>query len=413
MMKSRMTDNFKKLLCVILTSLIIIGMSPIGVFADYYLEQNISFTDLMPPSEGLVIESDANHFFYYRLSNKELYIRLKRNIAVEDDNIIATITASKEGYFPSDVVAINCDIMVYSILFSVVEGESSTLRIINDGGNDSDTLKIYKTLKYGGSNEYEPGYNPKVIVETNVEAAKFVMPYNDHSELIIEKTGNFMVNSSVSVDTVTVEKGGALSINGDLNLTESLEIKEGGTLKTTGAIKVVSTEDIAPEEMIKLPDNYLPDGYSVQKVEDSSGKYYYAIVKDGEKLTVDENGNLSGVSSNIPIVPPAEPEPEPEEKTDYMMVTVLMYMLQNSHKISFETNGGDKLIPQMKLVGTEIEASDYVTEREGYIFAGWYFDEELTEVADVFSLISDVTLWAAWEADEAEADDDVEAEPAE
>ena len=412
MMKSRMTDNFKKLLCVILTSLIIIGMSPIGVFADYYLEQNISFTDLMPPSDGSVIESDANHFFYYRLSNKELYIRLKRNIAVEDDNIIATITASKEGYFPSDVVAINCDIMVYSILFSVVEGESSTLRIINDGGNDSDTLKIYKTLKYGGSNEYEPGYNPKVIVETNVEAAKFVMPYNDHSELIIEKTGNFMVNSSVSVDTVTVEEGGALSINGDLNLTESLEIKEGGTLKTTGAIKVVSTEDKDPEEMIKLPDNYLPDGYSVQKVEDSSGNYYYAIAKDGE-LAVDDDGNLSGVSSNITIVPPAEPEPEPEEKTDYMMVTVLMYMLQNSHKISFETNGGDKLVPQMKLVGTEIEASDYVVEREGYTFAGWYFDEELTEVADVFSLISDVTLWAAWDADEAEADDDVEAEPAE
>ena len=412
MMKSRMTDNFKKLLCVILTSLIIIGMSPIEVFADYYLEQNISFTDLMPPSDGSVIESDANHFFYYRLSNKELYIRLKRNIAVEDDNIIATITASKEGKFPSDVVAINCDIMVYSILFSVVEGESSTLRIINDGGSDSDTLKIYDTLQYGGSNEYEPGSNPKVIVETNVEAANFVMPYNDHSELIIEKTGNFTVNNSVSVDTVTVEEGGALSINGDLNLTESLEIKEGGTLKTTGAIKVVSTEDIAPEEMIKLPDNYLPDGYSVQKVEDSSGKYYYAIAKDGE-LAVDDDGNLSGVSSNITIVPPAEPEPEPEEKTDYMMVTVLMYMLQNSHKISFETNGGDKLVPQMKLVGTEIEASDYVVEREGCTFAGWYFDEELTEPADEFSLISDVTLWAAWEADEAEADDDVEAEPAE
>ena len=411
MMKSRMTDNLKKLLCVILTSLIIIGMSPIGVFADYYREQNISFTDLMPPSDGSVIE-DENDFFYYHYSNKELYIRLKRNIAVEDDNIIATITASKEGKFPSDVVAINCDIMVYSILFSVVEGESSTLRIINDGGSDSDTLKIYDILRYGGSNEYEPGSNPKVIVETNVEAANFVMPFNEHSELIIEKTGNFMVNSSVSVDTVTVEEGGALSINGDLNLTESLEIKEGGTLKTTGAIKVVSTEDIAPEEMIKLPDNYLPDGYSVQKVEDSSGKYYYAIAKDGE-LAVDENGNLSGVSSNIPIVPPAEPEPEPEEKTDYMMVTVLIYMLQNSHTISFETNGGDKLVPQMKLVGTEIEASDYVTEREGYTFAGWYFDEELTEVADVFSLISDVTLWAAWEADEAEADDDVEAEPAE
>ncbi len=410
MMKSRMTDNFKKLLCVILTSLIIIGMSPIGVFADYYLEQNISFTDLMPPSDGSVIE-DENDFFYYHYSNKELYIRLKRNIAVEDKNIIATITASKEGKFPSDVVAINCDIMVYSILFSVVEGESSTLRIINDGGSDSDTLKIYKTLQYGGSNEYEPGSNPKVIVETNVEAAKFVMPYNDHSELIIEKTGNFTVNSSVSVDTVTVEEGGALSINGDLNLTESLEIKEGGTLKTTGAIKVVSTEDIAPEEMIKLPDNYLPDGYSVQKVEDSSGNYYYAIAKDGEKLTVDENGNLSGVSSNIPIVPPAGPEPE--EKTDYMMVTVLMYMLQNSHTIRFETNGGSELIPQMKLDGTEIDASDYVTEREGCTFAGWYFDEELTEVADVFSLISDVTLWAAWEADEAEADDDVEAEPAE
>ena len=272
-------------------------------------------------------------------------------------------------------------------------------------------MKIYDTLRYGGSKEYSPGSNPKVIVETNVEAAEFVMPYNDHLELIIEKTGNFTVNSSVSVDTVTVEEGGALSINGDLNLTESLEIKEGGTLKTTGAIKVVSTEDIAPEEMIKLPDNYLPDGYSVQKVEDSSGNYYYAIVKDGEKLTVDDDGNLSGVSSNIPIVPPAAPEPE--EKTDYMMVTVLMYMLQNSHTIRFETNGGDKLIPQMKLDGTEIDASDYVTEREGCTFAGWYFDEELTEPADVFSLISDVTLWAAWEADEAEADDDVEAEPAE
>ena len=43
-----------------------------------------------------------------------------------------------------------------------------------------------------------------------------------------------------------------------MNLTESLEIKEGGTLKTTGAIKVVSTEDIAPEEMISFRTTISP-----------------------------------------------------------------------------------------------------------------------------------------------------------
>ena len=72
---------------------------------------------------------------------------MKRNIAVEDKNIIATITASKEGKFPSDVVAINCDIMVYSILFYVVKGESSTLRIINDGGSASDVFRLISLVR--------------------------------------------------------------------------------------------------------------------------------------------------------------------------------------------------------------------------------------------------------------------------
>ena len=399
-----MKNRVKKLLCVLVTSFIIIGMSPIGVFADTeYWSQSVRFDDDVLLDEGTVLESDSNGFYYYYRTKDILYLRLKRYGKFNSDGkeliFAPTIYVKLRGYSPTEI-AINSDITIGSLTYEVVSGEPNTISIINDGGSESNKLKIV-----GGiickNNE---GSDATVIIEANVEAETLQMEGSEGAEtsqeLIVKNAGSLTVNTNASAGSVTVEDGGVLSINGDLTLSEALEVKEGGTLKTTGAIKVVSTDDKDPEDMIKLPDGYLSDGYSVQKVEDGNGNYYYAIAKDGD-LTVDENGNLGGTSTDVDIKPPVEPipEPEPEEKPDYMMTTVLLYMLQNSHKISFETNGGDKLVPQMKLDGTEIDTSDYVTEREGYTFAGWYFDEELTEPADVFSLISDVTLWAAWEAE--------------
>lgn len=68
--------------------------------------------------------------------------------------------------------------------------------------------------------------------------------------------------------------------------------------------------------------------------------------------------------------------------------------------LRFETNGGTEVEDVRKLEGTEIDLSGYVTEREGFVFAGWYSDEALTRPVEAVKLTADKTVYAAWTEEE-------------
>lgn len=84
-----------------------------------------------------------------------------------------------------------------------------------------------------------------------------------------------------------------------------------------------------------------------------------------------------------------------------------------TYTVTFESNGGSEVEPQT------IEEGQPATEPEaptmdGYTFAGWYADAELTEVYDFATPITgDITLYAAWDAVPSEPDNVVDEEDTE
>ena len=74
--------------------------------------------------------------------------------------------------------------------------------------------------------------------------------------------------------------------------------------------------------------------------------------------------------------------------------------------ITFETNGGDDMDKLIKVEETDIDIDEYIPEKEGYEFAGWYLDENFEEKAEDMKLTKDITLYAKWvKIEEEEAED--------
>lgn len=67
------------------------------------------------------------------------------------------------------------------------------------------------------------------------------------------------------------------------------------------------------------------------------------------------------------------------------------------YKLTFESNGGTEFEAlEEQLNGEEIDLSEYVPEREGYTFGGWYADGDLTRAVETVVLDADTTVYAAW-----------------
>lgn len=71
------------------------------------------------------------------------------------------------------------------------------------------------------------------------------------------------------------------------------------------------------------------------------------------------------------------------------------------HTLRFETNGGLPLEELRIGRGAKVELWPYNPVRTGYLFAGWYADEALTQPVTTVLMNADKTVYAAWTADPA------------
>ena len=81
------------------------------------------------------------------------------------------------------------------------------------------------------------------------------------------------------------------------------------------------------------------------------------------------------------------------------ILLVLYGVANNGYTVTFDSKGGTDVPAQ-----TEVMYGDYVEEpepptREGYVFTGWYADENCTQLWDMgFSQVGqNTTLYAGWE----------------
>lgn len=76
--------------------------------------------------------------------------------------------------------------------------------------------------------------------------------------------------------------------------------------------------------------------------------------------------------------------------------------------LKFDTNGGSKIDAVTEWEYSTIDLDDYVPEKEGYKFVGWYADEDLTKKIDEVYLTQDTTVYAKWEKIEEEVPEEPE-----
>lgn len=70
----------------------------------------------------------------------------------------------------------------------------------------------------------------------------------------------------------------------------------------------------------------------------------------------------------------------------------------NEYTVSFMTNGGSSINQVTMTEGRVFRTSAFTSEKEGYVFSGWYYDADLMEKADEsFALAKDIILYAKWE----------------
>ena len=69
------------------------------------------------------------------------------------------------------------------------------------------------------------------------------------------------------------------------------------------------------------------------------------------------------------------------------------------YALTFDTNGGSTVTKVTKAAGTTIDLSNYTTTKEGYTFAGWYADEDLTNAVSSVKLTKNTTVYADWTKD--------------
>ena len=76
--------------------------------------------------------------------------------------------------------------------------------------------------------------------------------------------------------------------------------------------------------------------------------------------------------------------------------------------LKFDTNGGSKIDTVTEWEYSTIDLDEYVPEKEGYKFVGWYADEDLTKEIDEVYLLENITVYAKWEKIEEEVSEEPE-----
>ena len=82
-----------------------------------------------------------------------------------------------------------------------------------------------------------------------------------------------------------------------------------------------------------------------------------------------------------------------------MILLILFGIANNGYTVSFDSKGGTDVASQTDLMYGDLVTEPEPPTREGYTFAGWYFDENYAYPFDFETVIVDgsTTLYARWE----------------
>ncbi len=182
--------------------------------------------------------------------------------------------------------------------------------------------------------------------------------------------------------------------------------------------------------------------YSVESEESANPKYYtikglsiYDVVAPGESVTIwiqpvsglsigtyDETIELYMIELQemSPMSARAMPLAYGDEPTlaDFTKGTLPLELSfsvvekKEIYTLTFDTNGGNAVNAVSKEEGSTIDLEAYVPTKDGYVFEGWYADEELKTAVDEVLLEGNTTVYAKWQkVNETKTDDQADSTP--
>ena len=128
-----------------------------------------------------------------------------------------------------------------------------------------------------------------------------------------------------------------------------------------------------------------------------------------EVATVDSNGNVKAIGRGEAVITATANDGSGETAT--CTVTVRKKSSGGSvffWDLKFDTNGGSKIDTVTEWEYSTIDLDEYVPEKEGYKFVGWYADKDLDKKIDEVYLTEDTTVYAKWEKIEEEVPEEPE-----
>ena len=130
---------------------------------------------------------------------------------------------------------------------------------------------------------------------------------------------------------------------------------------------------------------------------------------DPKVATVDENGTVKAISRGEATIT-AEAADGSGVKAE-CTVTVRKKSSGGSvffWDLKFDTNGGSDINTLTEWEYSTIDLDEYVPEKVGYKFVGWYADKDLDKKIDEVYLTKDTTVYAKWEKIEEEVSEEPE-----
>ena len=84
-----------------------------------------------------------------------------------------------------------------------------------------------------------------------------------------------------------------------------------------------------------------------------------------------------------------------------MLLLVIFGIANNGYTVTFDSRGGTDVPSQTDVMYGDLLEEPEPPTREGYVFTGWYADENCTQrwVMDYSQVGQDTTLYAGWEAE--------------